>query len=218
MTLNLMTFFIAIWDATFLLSPIVALIARSEYKQWRSSVRRLFLVANFSFLTIGGLILVTKWSFSGLAADAVALGAGYSAYTCLIFLISLRRPKALTWTIVGMGMIPTAIGVLLGVTMLALFFVLGDLVPRKEAWLSRNYSYRITYYGGAMADHDGADLTVLYHPTLLPFVEKEIFRKQYEDSNYAFADLNVNFSGKQILILCPRSKSAEVETTRVPNN
>ena len=101
MTLDLLTFFIVLWDTTFLLSPILALIVRSKYKIWRTSDRRAFLVANFSFLTIAVVILATKWSFTGLAGDAIALAAGYSAYTCLVFLISLQRPKALTWTIVG---------------------------------------------------------------------------------------------------------------------
>jgi hypothetical protein len=67
-----------------------------------------------------------------------------------------------------------------------------------------------------MAITTGADLTVLCHPTLIPFVEKEIFRKQYEDSDYTFADLSVNVSGKQVLILCPRAKSVQIEATRIP--
>lgn len=215
---DLLTFFIVVWDVTFLISPVAAVLARRSFKDWAAPTKRTFIALNLALIAIATLILTTKWSFSGLVADAIVLAAGYFAYTALLFLISLIKPKWLTWSVVGLGLIPTAVGVFLGITMLGLLFILGDMVPREEARLSRNYSYRISWYGGAIADHDGAELTILYHPTYLPFIEEELLKKDYEDSDYDFQNLSVDLFGGQVRISCPRAKTGAMERTVLARN
>jgi hypothetical protein len=119
-------------------------------------------------------IVCTKWSFTGLVPDAVALALAYWAYSFFLFLIPISK-RLWRGIVIAIGMIPAAAGISIGTFgLLGLIFALGDRSPHQEGTLSKNYSYRIAWWGDATSDHDGADLKILYHSAFAPFLEKEI--------------------------------------------
>lgn len=207
--------FPALFVATFLFSIPVGFFGRKVYLRSGRVARKWIVLCCFSAIAIASGILFSKWSFRGMIADAVFLSLAYLSYSLLVFLIS-TRPKAPFVVLTVIGMVPTAAGLFLSVVgILGLMFVFGDMAPHERGNLNRNYAYRIAWWGGAMTDHDGADLKIFYRPTLAPFLEKEIYAKTYIDSSYDFDALKVFLVDGQIVLQCPSAGGKSIETERI---
>ena len=198
--------------ATLVLSVPWGLYVRQRFVDGDARVRAGLVVPQLMMLIAGIFILLTPWSFSGVVFDSLCLLGGYLAYNGLVFLPSLLPPRKLTWLITAAGLVPTTIGML--------SFVGSTMVPREsvrqtEAWLTPNYSYRVAKPGGATIADDDAELSILYHPSILPFMEKEVFRKIYVRSQYNAAALELHLTDdrRKIVIACPRRDTTTVERT-----
>jgi hypothetical protein len=167
------------------------------------SKRRNILVFLISALCSGLVILKSPWSFSGILLDAAVLSLATISYFGLVFLLSLLPPRRWTWVLTLIGTLPIAIAVL--PLSLGLIFIVGDEIPRSEGLLTRNYSYRINWFGNATTSQNGADFKLLYHPWPLSFLEKQVLVKRFSDSDCTVDKLGAHpaSGGKQILIDCP---------------
>jgi hypothetical protein len=165
--------------------------------------RRNILVFLTSSLLSGLVILTSPWSFSGILLDAAVLSMAVISYFGLVFLLSLLPPQRWTWVLTLIGTLPLAIAVL--PLSLALVFIVGDEIPHSEGLLTRNYSYRINWFGNATTTYNGADFKLLYHPWPLSFLEKQVFVKRFVDGDCTVDKLEAHPApgGKQILIDCP---------------
>ncbi len=165
--------------------------------------RRNILVFLISALLSGLVILKSPWSFSGILVDAAVLSLAVISYFGLVFLLSLLPPRRWTWVLTLIGTLPIAIALL--PLSLGLVFIVGDEIPHSEGLLTRNYSYRINWFGNATTSQNGADFKLLYHPWPLSFLEKQVLVKRFSDSDCTVDKLEAHPApgGKHIIIDCP---------------
>ncbi len=175
------------------------------------SLRRQLLLVHAVVILLAVAIARSKWSFTGVMADAFVLSLAWFAYADLAFALSLLRPKAAGWALACIASLPLLAGLLVGISpfMVVVMFALHDMTPRKQAHLDRNYSYRITWYGAAFTS-EGSEVRVFYHPTLAPFLEKEIFLKQVPTD-----DIHLERKKDVIIVHCPTEAENGTEDVNV---
>jgi hypothetical protein len=103
----LFEFLLVITGAAFVLSPIWGFISRRLFTRMGGRYRNWLLGVQAALCLLGTLVLASNWSFSGVIADAFVLFLGYLAYSGLAFIVSAIRPRALTWVVTAVAMIPT---------------------------------------------------------------------------------------------------------------
>ena len=206
---------VCVWWATIILSPLAGWYGRKKYPKIPGVRKGMLAAVSLAVIALTAVIVFTRWSLAGFLPDALALALCCLAYTFLMCIIPVPGKVSRTILIV-VGMIPAAVGVFVGtIGILGLAFAIGDARPHQQGNLNRNYSYRIAWWGGAMTDHDGADLKIFYRPTFAPFLEKEIYSKTFIDTHYQFEGLKVSLGGSDILVQCPNADGKSTETDRV---
>jgi len=190
-------------------SPIWGWFARRWLLRFEHYRRARFLCVQLYLICIALLIVETPWSFRGLLVDAVFLSLGYFSFMGIAFSASALKPKFLTWIVPVAAMVPTIAGMFVTVTLLGLMFIIGDYVPEKAGTIDFRHTYRITYYGNATTSNGGARVQVLYHPLLLPFLERPIFDRELEFTDYDFTEAEVKGVAGAILVTCPTTSHSQ---------
>jgi hypothetical protein len=165
-------------------APLGAALLRPKFQaSSRRGLRTLTAIA-MVFITGDAIILVSSWSLRGLLPDAVFVVFSYFAYCALIIAISTLKPRWFTFPLTVLGIVPMVAGFVLGtVGILGILMVLGDVTPAREGKLGARMSYRVRYHGGATESHNESTVAIVRSPALFPFIEKEIFYKDYLDSD-----------------------------------
>ena len=211
--------FVLLAIVAFVGTPIWALMFRARFARLDRKRRKRLLLLHFMVILLAVVIVISPWSFTGVVADALLLVAAYYAYADLAFLVSLYGPRPLTWTLTVILLLPllAAMALVTRSFSYGLALAIGEIVPSRQAALDRNYSYRIASYGGAATSRNGEEVRVFYHPTLAPFVEKQIFWKDFRDSSYSRNAISVELgnAGRQIMIHCPRADDNHTGTRNI---
>jgi MFS family permease len=195
---------LALIGGTFFGSPIWGYFARKLYIRLDRVPKQRLVLLQLTLILLAILIVKTSWSFRGLLADALVLSLAFFSFVGLAFIVSALKPKYLTWIVPVAAMVPTIAGMFLTVTLLGLMFIVGEYVPERAGTIDARHSYRITYYGNATTSWGGARVKVLYHPLLLPFVEKQVFDRELEFSEFKFTEVEVKAGQNAILVVCPK--------------
>ena len=98
-----------------------------------------------------------------------------------------------------------ALGLFMGTAgIFGILLVLGDVAPAREGSLANGMSYRVRYHGGATEAHDESVITIVRSPALFPLIEKQIFSKDYIDTDCPpdLVSARVAPDGKTVEINC----------------
>src|SRR4051812_5207640 len=175
---------VAIFETTALVAPICGILFRRKFQGWPTRRRAAFAGVAAFFIAATAIITWSRWSFRGVLADAISLGISYFAYCGLVFALSAYKPRWLTYPFTVVGTLPMFIGFFFGtVGLLIPLMMLGDVAPAREGKLTHGVYFRVRYHGGATESHNQSMIAIERSPTLFPFIENEIFYKEYLDTD-----------------------------------
>jgi hypothetical protein len=207
----ILALFVILWEAPAVFSPMWKLQRRTMFLGLDGKRRVVFILSRALLILLAVLMVRTPWSLRGILGDAILLTVAYFAYADLVFAFSAFSPRLVTWPASASGFLFIGLGLVCGMLFLGAELPASEIIPSQSADLGGNYAYRVALHGSPAADRGGARVKVLYRPPWLPVVEKQVFAKNYGDSECRFDAITVSrMSDSSIAIRCPQEEGGSI--------
>ena len=172
---------------------------RSRWALVSRRTKSLLIFAAWLLVAAYGFMLSTGWRFTSPLANEIVGSATVGAYTLLVLLVTLMRPKPLTYSLAALLLLPVP------AALAWLPLTARDPGPVETSYIAGTLFVKKFHWDAGAMGSSGTTLLIYDKPRFIPFIEHSLQRVVFDDakcsSDKAFVMLEAD--GRHVLARCP---------------